>query len=209
MHYLRSSTTTTTGTISKPSLSSLTLTSLPKNQVRAYSLCCFFSPLSQSHGITAPLLHAADPPPPPVGEQKLKDFDIEREAKGVDKGVKINFKAIVKDKSLEIHFHYARKGTTAVLMRGIYVPLISAISVKSVLGARVGPGPKNSSSRRSLWFLRGSRIGVSTAGHLQVRVQMENDADGAAFDGVASESILAEKVKSQEEKVKSQEEQLK
>ncbi|KAM7530501.1 hypothetical protein LguiB_033911 [Lonicera macranthoides] len=64
------------------------------------------------------------------GEQKLKDFDIEREAKGVDKVVKINFTAIVKDKSLEIRFHYAGKGTTAVPMRGVYGPLISAISVK-------------------------------------------------------------------------------
>ncbi|KAM7481553.1 hypothetical protein LguiB_006136 [Lonicera macranthoides] len=199
MHYLRSSTTTTTGTISKPSLSSLTLTSLPKNQVRAYSLCCFFSPLSQSHGITAPLLHAADPPPPPAGEQKLKDFDIEREAKGVDKGVKINFKAIVKDKSLEIHFYYAGKGTTAVLMRGIYVPLISAISVKS------GTMSNDTSKFTKAHTREDRRL---RAGHLQVRVQMENDADGAAFDGVASESILAEKVKSQEEKVKSQEEQL-
>ncbi|KAM7530502.1 hypothetical protein LguiB_033912 [Lonicera macranthoides] len=65
------------------------------------------------------------------GEQKLKDFDIEREAKGVDKVVKINFTAIVKDKSLEIRFHYAGKGTTAVPTRGVYGPLISAISVKS------------------------------------------------------------------------------
>ncbi|KAM7524922.1 hypothetical protein LguiA_014824 [Lonicera macranthoides] len=65
------------------------------------------------------------------GEQKLKDFDIEREAKGVDKAVKINFTVIVKDKILEIRFHYAGKGTTAVPMRGVHGPLISAISVKS------------------------------------------------------------------------------
>ncbi|KAM7530498.1 hypothetical protein LguiB_033908 [Lonicera macranthoides] len=65
------------------------------------------------------------------GERKLKDFDIEHKAEGVDRVVRIQFKVIVKDKSLEIRFHYAGKGTTAVPMRGTYGPLISAISVKS------------------------------------------------------------------------------
>ena len=61
----------------------------------------------------------------------MKDFDIERNAKGVDKVVEKQFTAIVTDKILEIRFHYAGKGTTAVPKRGIYGPLISAISVKS------------------------------------------------------------------------------
>lgn len=65
------------------------------------------------------------------GEQRLKDFDIEQEAKGVDKVVKQNFTAIVSNKTLEIRFQYTGKGTTAVPVRGTYGPLISAISVES------------------------------------------------------------------------------
>ncbi|GFQ03190.1 probable LRR receptor-like serine/threonine-protein kinase at1g07650 [Phtheirospermum japonicum] len=65
------------------------------------------------------------------GERRLKDFDIEREANGVDKIVKRNFTALVKNRTLEIRFQYAGKGTTAVPSRGSYGPLISAISVKS------------------------------------------------------------------------------
>jgi hypothetical protein len=67
-------------------------------------------------------------------QEKLvrKDFDIEHEAPGVDKAVVREFKAVVvKNKVLQIRFHWAGKGTTAVPRRGIYGPLISAISVKS------------------------------------------------------------------------------
>ncbi|XP_011102303.1 probable LRR receptor-like serine/threonine-protein kinase At1g07650, partial [Sesamum indicum] len=65
------------------------------------------------------------------GEQRLKDFDIEQGAKGVDKVVKRNFTAMVINNTLEIRFQYTGKGTTAVPTRGTYGPLISAISVES------------------------------------------------------------------------------
>jgi hypothetical protein len=67
-------------------------------------------------------------------QEKLvrKDFDIEHEAQGVDKPVVREFKAVVvKNKVLQIRFHWAGKGTTAVPYGGSYGPLISAISVKS------------------------------------------------------------------------------
>ncbi|XP_059435603.1 probable leucine-rich repeat receptor-like serine/threonine-protein kinase At3g14840 isoform X6 [Corylus avellana] len=65
-------------------------------------------------------------------ELKRKDFDIVKEAKGVDTAVIINFTAVsVINKSLEIRFHWAGKGTTATPKRGIYGPLISAISVEA------------------------------------------------------------------------------
>ncbi|OMO86386.1 hypothetical protein CCACVL1_09608, partial [Corchorus capsularis] len=66
------------------------------------------------------------------GNRRLKDFDIENTAKGVDKEYIHEFKAVtVRDKTLEIRFHWAGKGTTAAPKRGTYGPLISAISVKS------------------------------------------------------------------------------
>ncbi|XP_022892353.1 probable LRR receptor-like serine/threonine-protein kinase At1g07650 isoform X1 [Olea europaea var. sylvestris] len=65
------------------------------------------------------------------GDRKLKDFDIEKEAKGVDQVVKQKFKATVNNRTLEIRFHHSGKGSTAVPIRGTYGPLISAISVES------------------------------------------------------------------------------
>lgn len=61
----------------------------------------------------------------------LKDFNIEKEAQGVDKEVTKVFKAIVNVSTLEIRFYWAGKGTTNVPKRGIYGSLISAISVES------------------------------------------------------------------------------
>jgi hypothetical protein len=61
----------------------------------------------------------------------LKDFDIEKEAHGVDKAVIRNFTAIVQNKTLEVRFYWASKGTQDIPKRGTYGPLISAITIKS------------------------------------------------------------------------------
>uniref|UniRef100_A0A7N2R516 non-specific serine/threonine protein kinase n=1 Tax=Quercus lobata TaxID=97700 RepID=A0A7N2R516_QUELO len=62
-------------------------------------------------------------------ELVLKDFDIEKEAQGDDKEIVRNFTAFVKNKILEICFHWSGKGTINVPKRGTYGPLISAISI--------------------------------------------------------------------------------
>ncbi|KAJ9690791.1 hypothetical protein PVL29_013112 [Vitis rotundifolia] len=64
-------------------------------------------------------------------KRELKDFNIAQAAQGVDKVVVREFKAVVKNKTLEIRFHWAGKGTTAAPTRRTYGPLISAISVKA------------------------------------------------------------------------------
>lgn len=61
----------------------------------------------------------------------LKDFNIENEAGGVNKGVRRNFTAVVTDHNLEIRFYWAGKGTSVIPVRGVYGPLVSAISVDS------------------------------------------------------------------------------
>ncbi|CAB4306702.1 unnamed protein product [Prunus armeniaca] len=61
----------------------------------------------------------------------LKDFNIQKEAQGVDKEMIKVFKAVVNVMTLEIRFHWAGKGTTNAPKRGIYGSLISAISVES------------------------------------------------------------------------------
>lgn len=62
----------------------------------------------------------------------FKDFDIKSEAGGVDKEViKTLNNVSVTNTTLEIRFQYAGKGTTAVPVRGLYGPLISAISMEA------------------------------------------------------------------------------
>ncbi|CAA2965000.1 leucine-rich repeat receptor-like serine threonine- kinase [Olea europaea subsp. europaea] len=66
-------------------------------------------------------------------ELKLKDFDIKKDAKGVDNAVKKQFNATVKNKTLDIRFYYSGKGLIAIPFGRVYDPLISAISVESEL----------------------------------------------------------------------------
>ncbi|CAK9148053.1 unnamed protein product [Ilex paraguariensis] len=64
-------------------------------------------------------------------EKVLEDFDIEHVAGGVDKAVTQTYQTVVKDKTLDIRFHWAGKGTSAIPRRGMNGPLISAISMKA------------------------------------------------------------------------------
>jgi hypothetical protein len=63
------------------------------------------------------------------GNLVLKDFDIEREAGGAEKPIEKKFNATVTQNTLKIQFYWAGKGTTGIPTRGVYGPLISAISV--------------------------------------------------------------------------------
>ncbi|XP_010246505.1 PREDICTED: probable LRR receptor-like serine/threonine-protein kinase At1g53440 isoform X2 [Nelumbo nucifera] len=64
------------------------------------------------------------------GEIRLKDFNIAKEANGVGKSNIQEFKDVFVDGStLEIHLYWSGKGTTAIPDRGVYGPLISAITV--------------------------------------------------------------------------------
>ncbi|KAL3646230.1 hypothetical protein CASFOL_011410 [Castilleja foliolosa] len=64
------------------------------------------------------------------GEVVLPEFDIAREANGVGRGIYREFNNVtVNGNTLEIHLYWTGKGTTAIPEKGIYGPLISAISV--------------------------------------------------------------------------------
>ncbi|KAL6629381.1 hypothetical protein ACP70R_029146 [Stipagrostis hirtigluma subsp. patula] len=63
------------------------------------------------------------------GTKVLGDFNIQEEAGGVHRAVIKNFTTNITDNTLEIHFYWGGKGTTAIPNRGVYGPLISAISV--------------------------------------------------------------------------------
>ncbi|KAF7145859.1 hypothetical protein RHSIM_Rhsim04G0035500 [Rhododendron simsii] len=64
------------------------------------------------------------------GKEVLKDFNIKEEAKGVGIGITREFDDIlVNGSTLEIHLYWRGKGTTAIPGRGVYGPLISAITI--------------------------------------------------------------------------------
>ncbi|CAN4096958.1 unnamed protein product [Withania somnifera] len=63
------------------------------------------------------------------GNVVLKDFNIMEEANGVGKGITKDFKDVPVSSTLEIHLYWTGKGTNAIPDRGVYGPLISAITV--------------------------------------------------------------------------------
>ncbi|KAI8008184.1 putative leucine-rich repeat receptor-like serine/threonine-protein kinase [Camellia lanceoleosa] len=63
------------------------------------------------------------------GKRVLKDFNIEHEAGGVDMETIKKFTAEVNKSTLDIRFYWAGRGTTSIPFKGVYGPLISAISV--------------------------------------------------------------------------------
>ncbi|XP_071689067.1 probable LRR receptor-like serine/threonine-protein kinase At1g53440 [Rutidosis leptorrhynchoides] len=64
------------------------------------------------------------------GQLLLKDFNIREEANGTNKGIYRDFDNInVNGSTIEIHLYWAGKGTTAIPDRGVYGPLISAITI--------------------------------------------------------------------------------
>ncbi|RWR96280.1 Protein kinase domain-containing protein [Cinnamomum micranthum f. kanehirae] len=65
------------------------------------------------------------------GELVRKDFNIKAEAGGTHKAIVRKFTANVTTHTLEIRFYWAGKGTQTLPNKGIYGPLISAISVES------------------------------------------------------------------------------
>ncbi|CAN6558327.1 unnamed protein product [Malus baccata var. baccata] len=64
------------------------------------------------------------------GKLVKKDFNIMDEAHEFGDVVIKNFTALVTNNTLEIRFYWAGKGTTAIPVKGVYGPLISAISVE-------------------------------------------------------------------------------
>ncbi|GMI90010.1 NEMATODE-INDUCED LRR-RLK 2 [Hibiscus trionum] len=63
------------------------------------------------------------------GQVVLENFNIMEEAGGVGKGITREFNVDVNGSTLEIHLFWRGKGTTAIPDRGVYGPLISAITV--------------------------------------------------------------------------------
>ncbi|GMJ10071.1 hypothetical protein like AT1G53440 [Hibiscus trionum] len=74
------------------------------------------------------------------GKVVLEDFNIMEEAGGVGKGIFKEFNVDVNGSTLEIHLYWRGKGTTAIPDRGVYGPLISAITVTPNFKVNTGEG---------------------------------------------------------------------
>ncbi|GLU14114.1 hypothetical protein SLE2022_307020 [Rubroshorea leprosula] len=89
----------------------------------------------------------------------LKDFDISKEAGGVERAITKNFIATVTENHLEIHLFWAGKGTLYLPVAGGYGPSISAINVLSNFTPTVsGIPPYTAKEKRS-----GLIIGVAVS----------------------------------------------
>ncbi|KAH9779321.1 putative leucine-rich repeat receptor-like serine/threonine-protein kinase [Citrus sinensis] len=72
------------------------------------------------------------------GKRVLKDFNIENEAGGVGKAIVKQFSAAVTNGTMEIRLYWAGKGTTEIPVKGVYGPLISAISLYNPDNPHIG-----------------------------------------------------------------------
>ncbi|CAA0836923.1 Probable LRR receptor-like serine/threonine-protein kinase [Striga hermonthica] len=70
----------------------------------------------------------------------LPDFDIAREANGVRRVIYREFDVDVNGSTSEIHLYLTGQGITAIPIRGIYGPLISAIAVTPNYDVSTGSG---------------------------------------------------------------------
>ncbi|XVF18539.1 hypothetical protein REPUB_Repub11eG0031000 [Reevesia pubescens] len=74
------------------------------------------------------------------GRVVLEDFNIMEEAGGVGRGITREFNVDVNGSTLEIHLYWRGKGTTAIPDRGVYGPLISAITITPNFKVDTGEG---------------------------------------------------------------------
>ncbi|XP_017232027.1 probable LRR receptor-like serine/threonine-protein kinase RFK1 [Daucus carota subsp. sativus] len=109
-----------------------------------------------------------------------KDFNIQEEAQGAEKPLIKHFNASVTDSILEIRFTWAGKGTTRVPKRGVYGPLISAISVNpNFKTCKIGGEKKNNSIIYvtviilALFIITSAVIGLRWKGCLNSRERRE------------------------------------
>ncbi|KAK8951528.1 putative LRR receptor-like serine/threonine-protein kinase [Platanthera zijinensis] len=94
------------------------------------------------------------------GEKVLRDFDIAKEANGAGKKIVKTFTAAV-DGTLEIDFQWMGKGTNSIPTRGVYGPLVSAISVTPKDFIPVIYFPSDTEGERKL--STGAIIGIAMA----------------------------------------------
>ncbi|CAN0897362.1 Probable LRR receptor-like serine/threonine-protein kinase At1g07650 [Linum grandiflorum] len=85
----------------------------------------------------------------------LKDFNIEAEAGGPGRPIVKTYTVAITNNTLKVHFYWAGRGTTGIPVRGVYGPLISAISVDPNF---TPPSPED--NRRHIIIIAGAVSGA-------------------------------------------------
>ncbi|XP_050147220.1 probable LRR receptor-like serine/threonine-protein kinase At1g56130 isoform X3 [Malus sylvestris] len=83
------------------------------------------------------------------GTRTKKDFDISKEASGVNVGIKRRFNVSVSENYLEIHLFWAGKGTCCIPSPGDYGPLIAAVHAASDFTPTVSGLPPTTPGKKS------------------------------------------------------------
>ncbi|XP_062165151.1 probable LRR receptor-like serine/threonine-protein kinase At1g56140 isoform X4 [Alnus glutinosa] len=83
------------------------------------------------------------------GSLRQKDFDISKEAGGIEKAISKVFNATVSENYLEIHLFWAGKGTCCTPVTGDYGPMISALHVVSDFQPTVSGIPPSTTEGKS------------------------------------------------------------
>ncbi|XP_048438756.1 probable LRR receptor-like serine/threonine-protein kinase At1g56130 [Pyrus x bretschneideri] len=83
------------------------------------------------------------------GTRRIKDFDISKEAGGVNVGIMKRFNVNVSENYLEIHLFWAGKGTCCIPNQGDYGSLIAAIHAASDFTPTVSGLPPTTSGKKS------------------------------------------------------------
>eukprot|EP00257_Ricinus_communis_P021442 XP_015580939.1 probable LRR receptor-like serine/threonine-protein kinase At1g56140 isoform X1 [Ricinus communis] len=94
------------------------------------------------------------------GRRELKDFDISKEAGGVEIAITKRFNITVSENYLEIHLFWAGKGTCCTPIQGYYGPIISALSVVSAFRPTVSGIPPNTQKRSKTGLIVGIAVSV-------------------------------------------------
>ncbi|KAG2689611.1 hypothetical protein I3760_09G146700 [Carya illinoinensis] len=103
------------------------------------------------------------------GSLRQKDFDISKEAGGVERALEKVFNATVSENYLEVHLFWAGKGTCCVPVQGYYGPMISALRAVSDFQPTVsGIPPSTSEGKNRTGLIVGISVSVGVVSSILI-----------------------------------------
>ncbi|KAG2689601.1 hypothetical protein I3760_09G146500 [Carya illinoinensis] len=103
------------------------------------------------------------------GSLREKDFDISKEAGGVERALEKVFNANVSENYLEVHLFWAGKGTCCIPVQGYYGPMISALRAVSDFQPTVsGIPPRTSEGKNRTGLVVGIAVSVGVVSSILI-----------------------------------------
>ncbi|KAG6642583.1 hypothetical protein CIPAW_09G150200 [Carya illinoinensis] len=103
------------------------------------------------------------------GSLRQKDFDISKEAGGVERALEKVFNATVSENYLEVHLFWAGKGSCCIPVQGYYGPMISALRAISDFQPNVsGIPPRTSEGKNRTGLVVGIAVSVGVASSILI-----------------------------------------